>query len=296
MPALLAALAITLTAASQDARPAATQDLLAGPKVKDSESAARINRPTLVVRGFDGEIARVGPEPGEEALRAMQQAGGQWALDDTEQRALEAVATARAAALDALLRANYQELLKLQGLGARASGADVATRLAAVLELGQALSGFTPYFDHGSFLDDFARTESARPATVEAARYLESRYITTLVRSAQKREADRQGKVPSELAIRVRLRLEHFGALLKRAIERKVEFGRAEFDAFAERLGIDGATREKIKTELMPVFLAELAGKATPSMRMQALSKVYAMLDPDQRRQLLAFIAERRAR
>jgi len=31
-------------------------------------------------------------------------------------------------------------------------------------------------------------------------------------------------------------------------------------------------------------------------MRMQAFSKVYAMLDPDQRRALLSYVAARRAR
>lgn len=295
MPVFAAAFAIAFVLA-QGAPPAAGDGILAGPKVTDSELEARAKRPTLVVRGFDGEIERSGPEPGEDALRAMQSAGGEWALDEAETKALALVADARAAALEKLLRANYQELFKLQGLAARAASPDIAARIAAVLELGQALSGFTPYFDRGGFLDEFARAEGVRPETVAKAREIETRYITALVRSAQKREADRSGKTPGEIGIRVRLRLEHFGALLKRAIERKVALGQAEFDEFANTLGLDGAMREKVKAELAPVFLAELAGKATPTMRMQAFGKVYAMLEPEQRRALLKFVAERKAR
>lgn len=288
--AAIAALALCAACLAQD------DGLLAGPKVTDSELAARAKRPTLVVRNFAGEIERSGPEPGEDALRAMQSAGGEWALDETETKALESVANARAAALDALLRANYQEIFRLQGIGARAASPDVGTRIAAVLELGQVMHSFQPYFDRGGFLDEFARTEGVRAATVEKAREIETRYITALVRSEQKREADAGRKPSGELAIRVRLRLEHLGALLRRAIERKVELGKAEFDEFANALGLDGSMREKVRAELAPVFLAELAGKSTPALRMQAFGKVYAMLEPDQRRALLAYIAARRTR
>ena len=291
-----AALAFAPAVLAQDAAGTPTEDLLAGPKVKDSELAARAKRPSLVVRNFDGEIERSGPEPGEDALRAMQAAGGEWALDAVEAKALETVATARAAALDVLLRANYQQILKLQGIAARAASANAAARLAAVLELGQVMHSFQPYFDRGGFLDEFARASGVRATTVDKAREIETRYITALVRSEQKREADAGAKPSGELAIRVRLRLEHLGALIRRAIERKVELGEAEFDAFANALDLDGGLREKVRAELTPLFLAELAGKATPSMRMEAVSKVYAMLDPEQRRALLSYIAARRAR
>lgn len=294
--AIVAALAIAAAGHAQDGSGTPADDLLAGPKVKDSELAARAKRPTLVVRNFEGEIERSGPEPGEDALRAMQAAGGEWALDVSEAKALETVAIARATALDALLRANYQEIFKLQGIAARASSANAAARLAAVLELGQVMHAFQPYFDRGGFLDEFARADGVRSATVDKAREIEKRYITALVRSEQKREADAGSKPSGELAIRVRLRLEHLGALIRRAIERKVELGEAEFDAFAAALNLDGGMREKVRAELAPLFLAELAGKATPTMRMQAFSRVYAMLDPDQRRALLSYVAARRAR
>jgi len=294
--AIAAALALPPAVLAQDAAATPSEDLLAGPKVKDSELAARAKRPSLVVRNFEGEIERSGPEPGEDALRAMQAAGGEWALDALEAKALETVATARAAALDVLLRANYQQILKLQGIAARAASANAAARLAAVLELGQVMHSFQPYFDRGGFLDEFARASGVRATTVDKAREIEKRYITALVRSEQKREADAGAKPSGELAIRVRLRLEHLGALIRRAIERKVELGEAEFDAFANALDLDGGLREKVRAELTPLFLAELAGKATPSMRMEAVSKVYAMLDPGQRRALLSYIAARRAR
>ncbi len=294
--AIAAALAIAAAAHAQDGSGTPADDLLSGPKVKDSELAARAKRPTLVVRNFEGEIERSGPEPGEDALRAMQAAGGEWALDPTEAKTLETVAIARATALDALLRANYQEIFKLQGIAARASSANAAARLAAVLELGQVMHAFQPYFDRGGFLDEFARADGVRSATVDKAREIEKRYITALVRSEQKREADAGSKPSGELAIRVRLRLEHLGALIRRAIERKVELGESEFDTFATALNLDGGMREKVRAELAPLFLAELAGKATPTMRMQAFSRVYAMLDPDQRRALLSYVAARRAR
>ncbi|MEY4119337.1 MAG: hypothetical protein RLZZ116_2665 [Planctomycetota bacterium] len=294
--AIAAALAIAAAAHAQDSAGTPAEDLLAGPKVKDSELAARAKRPTLVVRNFEGDIERSGPEPGEDALRAMQSAGGEWALVASEAKALETVAIARAAALDALLRANYQEIFRLQGIAARAASPSAAARLAAVLELGQVMHAFQPYFDRGGFLDEFARAEGVRAGTVDKAREIEKRYITALVRSEQKREADAGSKPSGELAIRVRLRLEHLGALIRRAIERKVELGEAEFDAFAAALNLDGGMREKVRAELAPLFLAELAGKATPAMRMQAFSRVYAMLDPDQRRALLSYVAERRAR
>jgi len=294
--AIVAALAIAAAGHAQDGSGTPADDLLAGPKVKDSELAARAKRPTLVVRNFEGEIERSGPEPGEDALRAMQAAGGEWALDVSEAKALETVAIARATALDALLRANYQEIFKLQGIAARASSANAAARLAAVLELGQVMHAFQPYFDRGGFLDEFARADGVRSATVDKAREIEKRYITALVRSEQKREADAGSKPSGELAIRVRLRLEHLGALIRRAIERKVELGEAEFDAFAAALNLDGGMREKVRAELAPLFLAELAGKATPTMRMQAFSRVYAMLDPDQRRALLSYVSARRTR
>lgn len=294
--AIAAALAIAAAAHAQDSAGTPAEDLLAGPKVKDSELAARAKRPTLVVRNFEGDIERSGPEPGEDALRAMQSAGGEWALVASEAKALETVAIARAAALDALLRANYQEIFRLQGIAARAASPSAAARLAAVLELGQVMHAFQPYFDRGGFLDEFARAEGVRAGTVDKAREIEKRYITALVRSEQKREADAGSKPSGELAIRVRLRLEHLGALIRRAIERKVELGEAEFDAFAAALNLDGGMREKVRAELAPLFLAELAGKATPATRMQAFSRVYAMLDPDQRRALLSYVAERRAR
>lgn len=290
LSAALPALALCTACLAQDG------GLLAGPKVKDSELAARAKRPTLVVRSFEGEIERSGPEPGQDALRAMQAAGGEWALDEAESRALDGVANARAAALDALLRANYQEIFRLQGIGARAASPDVGTRIAAVLELGQVMHSFQPYFDRGGFLDEFARAEGVRAETVAKAREIETRYVNALVRSEQKREADAGRKPSAELAIRVRLRLEHLGALIRRAIERKVDLGKAEFDEFADALGLDGGMREKVRAELAPLFLAELAGKATPAARMQAFAKVYAMLGPDQRRALLAWVAARRAR
>ena len=293
---IAATLAVAAASLAQDAAGTPADDLLAGPKVKDSELAARAKRPTLVVRNFEGEIERSGPEPGQDALRAMQSAGGEWALDAAESKALETVADARAAALDALLRANYQEIFKLQGIAARAASANATARIAAVLELGQVMHSFQPYFDRGGFLDEFSRADGVRAATVDRAREIEKRYITALVRSEQKREADAGAKPSGELAIRVRLRLEHLGALIRRAIERKVELGESEFDAFADAVHLDGGMREKVRAELTPLFLAELAGKATPAMRMQAFSKVYAMLDPDQRRALLSYVAARRAR
>ena len=294
--------AVILAVASSVQAPSAQQDglhgddLLSGPKVRDSESEAKARRPSLVTRGFDGEIARVGPEPGADALRAMRAAGGEWALDEAETKALDAVADARAAALDALLRENSAQLLALQGLGARAASPSVAVRIAAVLELGKAMSAFTPYFDRGGFLDEFARTEGVRPGTVAKARELETRYINALVRSELARKAE-QGRSPEgETAIRIRLRLEHFGSLIRRSIERKVALGQEEFDAFASALSLDGATKEKVKAELAPLFLAELAGKATTEMRIDAVRKVYAILGPDQRRALLGYLANRRAR
>ncbi|MEY4118132.1 MAG: hypothetical protein RLZZ116_1460, partial [Planctomycetota bacterium] len=87
--AIVAALAIAAAGHAQDGSGTPADDLLAGPKVKDSELAARAKRPTLVVRNFEGEIERSGPEPGEDALRAMQAAGGEWALDVSEAKALE---------------------------------------------------------------------------------------------------------------------------------------------------------------------------------------------------------------
>lgn len=271
-------------------------DLLSGPRVRDSVSESKTRRPSLVTRGFDGEIVRVGPEPGADALEAMRAAGGEWALDEAETRALDAVAVARAAALDVLLRANGAQLLELQGISARATSPSLVVRLGAVLDLGRTMHAFTPYFDRGGFLDEFARAEGVRPATVAKAREIETRYITALVRSAMAAKSGAGVKPEGETAIRIRLRLEHFGALIKQAIERKVGLAQAEFDAFATALSLDGAMKEKVRAELGPLFIADLAGKATPAMRVQVVGKVYAMLTPDQRRTLLAYLSGRNAR
>ncbi len=281
------------------ARLAPPPDLLAGPKVAAPTADSAAKRPTLVTRGFDGEIIRLGPEPGVDALRALVNAGGEWALDEAELRAIDAVANARAGALDTLLRENYELLFSLQGLGARANSATIAGRAAALLELGSAMRRFTPYFERGGFLDEFARLPGVRATTVEQAKALEKRYIDALVRTELRRVNEQRDKLGAakndgEFGIRVKLRLEHFGALIKEAIERKVALGEAEFQEFAQKLNLDGTTQEKVKAELTPLFLADLAGKSTPAMRMEVFTKVYAMLTPDQRRALLAHLAERK--
>lgn len=289
-PLLLASLllaAFPLPAVHAAAGPPA--DLLAGPKV-DPDARAAARRPSIVRRDFEGRIERAGPEPGRAALEAMRDAGGEWALDDAERAALDEVAIERAVAFSAELERHRADILRLEGLGARARGASAIGRLAALAELVGIARKFGPYFDRGDFLDEFARAPAVRPATVAKAREIERRYLEALVREA--RLADPKA---IEALLRVRIDWEHRGELLKEAIESRIAAGTARFDDFATRLGLDGAEAEGVKTAFMEVYLADLAGKATPRQRYEALADAYRVLRPESRRRLLAYLAEERA-
>lgn len=288
-PLLLATILVLAPAApAQRADPAPPADLLAGPKV-DLDGRAASRRPSIVRRDFEGKIERVGPEPGRAALEAMREAGGDWALDDSERAALDEVAIERAVAFSAELEKHRADILRLEGLGARARGASTLGRLAALAELVGIARKFGPFFDRGDFLDEFARAPGVRPATVAKARELEQRYLEALVREA--RLADPKAL---EALLRVRIDWEHRGELLKEAIESRIAAGSARFDDFATRLGLDGGEAEGVKAAFMEVYIAELAGKATPRQKYEALSNAYRVLRPESRRKLLAYLAEER--
>ena len=290
-------LTFMLCAAGFDAilapRALAQDDLLAGPKVPADSLKSAVGRPTIVHRNFDGELERAGAEPGRAALEAMRDAGGNYALDATELAALDATITARSVAFDALIRDNYDAIITLSTLGPRATSPNALVRVGALADLTLAMNRFDSYFKRGNFIDEIARVEGVRAERVAQAREIEKRYIDTLLRDALKTEpGNARGK---EIGIRIRLRLEHFGALLKEAIEAKVQFGSAEFDRFASEIDLDAVQREKALAVLGPLFIAELAKNATPQMRLKVFSEIYAICTPDQRRALLSYIAANKA-
>ncbi len=222
----------------------------------------------------------------------MREAGGEWELNSTEHAALDATITARAVAFDALLRENYSTIVSLASIGQRASSTSTLTRVAALADLALAFNRFDSYFDRGSFIDEFARVEGVRSERVTQARELEKRYIDSLVRDGM--QSSPAGT--REFAIRVRLRLEHFGVLLREAVEAKVRFGKQSFDDFADQLDLDALQREKVQAILAPLYLAQWAKNATATMRREAYSEIYALCSLEQRRALLEFIAANKVR
>ncbi|MFM1823336.1 MAG: hypothetical protein RI967_1602 [Planctomycetota bacterium] len=290
--ALLASLLASMPVAAPLATPLAEPpagDLLAGPKV-DLDAVPAARRPSIVRRDFEGRIERAGPEPGRAALEAMRDAGGAWALDDAERAALETVTIERAVAFSAELERHKADILRLEGIGARARGASVAGRLAALAELIGIARKFEPYFARGGFLDEFARAPGVRAETIAKAREIERRYIEALVR-----EARLDDPKALEALLRVRIGWEHRGELLKEAIESYLAAGTARFEDFAERIGLDGAEAEGVKAAFMEVAIAEIAGNATARQRFDAVSEAYKAMRPESRRRFLAYLAEERA-
>ncbi len=265
-------------------------DILAGPMVDLSVSATRRTRPTIVQRDFAGNLVRASAQPGRDALDAMQAAGGVTALNDAERTALECVSASRSAAFDALLSANYLGIFALQNVSARLTSASLVVRIGAMRDVAQVLLAFKPYFDRGGFLDEFARADGVRATTVARARELEKRYRDTLVREAQIAQPN-----TAEFALRMRVDLEHVGMLLKEAIEAKIAFAAAEFEVFSRALDLTGTQAEQVRTALTPLFLAKLSGDDSKAMQRAAYREVYALLEPNQRRAFLAFVARQRS-
>jgi hypothetical protein len=267
--ALLGAQSSTQPASTQPTtQPAPAGDVLAGPKVKDTSSAA----PTIVRRAFDGTLEELEAEPGVVAA-------GMLDLTQEQRSAYEQLLAERLAAFDQAVRENYGLIVEVAATAGEADTdrwIDVLNKLRA---------GFASFLERGQFADQIS------PHLTEPQREQLNQMINEYVQ-AQVEQLQRMHGLNRQQAAR-RMMLETFGQMIRRSIERQVGLEREQFERLAEELGLTEEQKNKTQAIFGPLAVKKLQNQpVTPAERAAAFGRFNQLLTPEQRRKALAIIVE----
>jgi hypothetical protein len=267
---MLTALAMMLTLAAQPGTQPTTAPL-AGPAVP-----ARLERPTLVHLDLTNRLRRPETTPEEAAI-------GLLSLDAEVRTRVEAILTARAAAIDRFVAGNLLLLGQLDTVSKGGSALDKALTTAEVY------LRFRPILEEGPLADRIAAVLPTEPAA--RFRTLLAEYWRAAVADgmAQARAA---GKRDPAWAVHLGERLRHVGEEVARSFQRQSESGTLFLDYLVAGLGLS-PEQERTLTELkldflertgfkptekqQQVFIAGALGYLTQAQRTAALHKIAAV-------------------
>ncbi|MCA9291337.1 MAG: hypothetical protein KDA25_09415, partial [Phycisphaerales bacterium] len=191
-------------------------------------------------------------------------------LTPEQQATFDRLLAERATIVDRLVVEHYEDVATLNA-GERGSPDKIAVyqRLRVAFE---------PLLDRGSMVDEM-RPALTPDQRTEAARMMDE------YRAARAKAIEREtGRPLRARRLDARLQLETVGREIRASVERRVDFGQARFDEFADHLALTPEQTSTIQGLVQPLGLAELGGSASPEMRTRVMRAVFEVLTPDQRR------------
>lgn len=247
-------------------------DALRGPTL-----AKHPDRPerSIVQRDFQGRLKKLEDNP---ALVGL----GKLALGEEERARVEKVIGDRAAALDAIVRANLKLIIELAQ--AKQSGdAEATNRFQA-----QVLEKASPYFKRGPLMNE------VRPAlTEEHAAELKRMVDEYNAVAAEERMGDPMSgpKKDNKLGARLAQGFEGFAAEARASYERVLGAGGKEFEQFLGKLQLTPEQESTIRQKAGDLF-QKTYGKPTKRQQFALFMEIYAELDVEQRHRLAEHIGE----
>lgn len=275
-PMLIAPLLFSLIA--QDAPPAsqphapqpASEDVLAGPQVRETKS-----QPTLLQRGFDGRVEELEGEVEIEAVALLE-------LSDEQKAVRDRIVAERNAVFDECVRRNYALIVELASM----QGSDDQDQRAELL--GRLRDGFQPFFQRGTFLAEFQDhlTDPQR----EMVNHLVNEYRMVMIDEVRKQIGPRANSGQAAM----RIRLDGLGRMIRQSIERQVSLEREEFERISEELGLTPEQQGKAQAIFQPLAVKQLQSQpVSAAERRAALREFNRILTREQRWKMLGLIAER---
>jgi len=258
---------------------------LAGPPVKAPAATA----PTLVERAFDGSLVPLDDEVS--VVAAYRVAPG---ADDRVQ--LDAVAARRSAAFSAILDSDYALFLGVGTDLRRAREMKPAERAELLGRLATVREKLQPFVARGSFIDEAKAILGEERAA--QARALVDEWRTARLAELRKQQAEGAAgdQATDDARLAMRLQLEELGGMVRRTIERRADFAKAQFEDLSRRLELTPEQAEKVRALLMASAVRRIQGdRSAPSFReRQALfAELAAVLDATQREKLREIILDR---
>jgi hypothetical protein len=258
---------------------------LAGPPVKPPAATA----PTLVERAFDGSLVPLDDEVSVVAAYRVAPA----AEDRTQ---LDAIAARRSAAFSAILDKDYALFLGVGTDLRRAREMNPAERAELLGRLVTVRERLQPFLARGSFIDEVKAILGEERAA--QARALVEEWRTARLEELRKQQGDAPAAdlAAEDARLAMRLQLEELGGMVRRTIERRTDFAKAQFEDLSQRLQLTPEQAEKVRALLMASAVRRIQGdRSAPSYReRQALfAELATVLDATQRAKLREIILDR---
>ncbi|MGQ0627447.1 MAG: hypothetical protein ACT4PL_05020 [Phycisphaerales bacterium] len=271
---LSVSLAITEPPATE---PPAAEDVLAGPRTTPAAPA----RPTLVARGFNGELLRLNEHPAVGAARLLK-------LETSALTEVERILVDRAATLDRMVADNIDFLLELGTKGAAAKDGTPAQKHEATSLVLRALTKLSEINRAGALEVRLRRAiPRDRRAEFDA---LVREYFDAVGEDGVVEDGVvvRKGNAV-ESAISETFRL--LGKEVERSFQRLVGDGEKEFENLLAALDLKPAQEQKIRA-LVEEFFGKTKFKPTEGQQALLFLRIIDTLEPPQRISLGKLVRE----
>lgn len=253
---------------------------LAGPAVKEAAPAA----PTLIERAFDGSLVPLDDEPGVVAAYRV--------VPGPEERAqLDAIASRRSAAFSAILDEHYQLFTALGTDLRRAAQMTPDERAGLLRRLAEVRDLLKPFAARGSFIDEAKSVLGEERAA--QARAMVDAWRAARIADMRKELGD---AAPDDARLAVREQLQELGAMVRRTIERRADFAKAQFEDLSKRLDLTPEQAERVRTILMASAVRRIQGDRgglSRREREELFGELAKVLDESQRAALREIILDR---
>ncbi len=242
---------------------------LAGPIVTERESAQ--SAATLIKRDFEGRIRELESSLEEAATAIME-------LSDEERRAVESVFVARWAALDRVVRENFETLQKLDSYNNSGQNAEAAPLVRELIDAAR------PMFKDGTLRDQVER--ALPPEKQREFRRLIDEYVRAAV-SERIAQAQAEGKRLGRLEAGIQFRLELLGKEVERSVYRVISSLTYVAEEFIKKLELSPEQETEIR-RIIQDFGLETGLKATEEQTRELFVRIAARLKPDQLKKLMS--------
>lgn len=242
-------------------------DVLAGPRV--GGEAGRVTPDALVERDFDGKVRRLDMTPEEAALALMD-------LTPEEKASVEAILGTRAAAIDALVRANLQTIQDAANAGQSGDRAGQARAVRALLGQAKELG------EKGRLRDQLVRVLD--PEKADQLRMMTDAYWKAVVDESEKGEGAGKGSRGRAMTKEFLLAM---GQEIRRSYERSIASKGKELDAALATLNLSDEKATRVKNLFTDYGQKNLLNKATPEDRRAFIQALARELGPADFRALI---------
>lgn len=246
-------------------------------------------------------LAKLGAEPDVTLI-------GRLDLSDAQREQYEQLLAERWGQFDAIVRDNADLLQQMQvEIARQRTGDNPRPTNRKALQLIRAVrKAFQPYFDRGSFFDEFRphlTDDQAKDIERTLAEVREARgdgitlndRRTSRPQRGKRDAAEDAGNVtesderntPQRAARRRAPGGQGLARLLRESLERQAAFARESFEQFADDLDLTGTQRQQALEILRPIMMVRQSGEeVNPTVRARAFIEFVRILTPQQRQAL----------